>query len=148
MAWQNAAIAKQNQKYALTLANSRLKSWHRQWAQAGQIKAAQAASGLDVGGGSAKAVQTSQHLVPQMDLNTIREKAAKTAMTSRFRRRTTRNQAKAIPKLPAMPETEGSWCGLFVYRLCRICFQQMDAGQQLGMWGKGDFNRPIPAPIR
>ena len=80
MAWQNAAIAKQNQKYALDVGEQQAeKAGIAGAAQAGQIKAAQGASGVDVNSGSAKDVQSSHHPVSQMDLHTIREKGAKTA---------------------------------------------------------------------
>ena len=85
------------------LANSRLKAGIAGAAQAGQIKAAQGASGVDVNSGSAKEVQTSQHLVSQMDLNTIREKAAKTAYDFSVQATNYENQARAIPKPPVMP---------------------------------------------
>lgn len=45
----------------------------------GQIKAAQASSGLDVNSGSAAQVQASQRTITGIDLDTIRSNAAKTA---------------------------------------------------------------------
>ena len=47
--------------------------------QAGQIRAGQGASGLDVNSGSAKSVADSQHIVSRMDMDTIRANAAKIA---------------------------------------------------------------------
>ena len=108
MAWYNAAIAKQNQKYAFDVGEQQAE---RQGiagaAQAGQIKAAQGASGVDVNTGSAKQVQDSQHLVSQMDLNTIREKAAKTAYDFSVRAVNYENQAKGYDIAAKNAQTEG-----------------------------------------
>lgn len=108
MAWQNAAIAKQNQKYALDIGEQQAeKQGIAGAAQAGQIKAGQAASGLDVSGGSAKEVQNSQHLVSQMDLNTIREKASKTAYDFSVQAVNYENQAHGYDTAAKNAETEG-----------------------------------------
>ena len=139
MAWQNAAIAKQNQKYALDIGEQQAeKAGIAGAAQAGQIKAAQAASGLDVGGGSAKAVQESQHLVSQMDLNTIREKAAKTAYDFSVQATNYENQAKGYSKAASNARTEGILGAVssFIGAAGSVSSKWM-RGQQLGMWGKG-----------
>jgi hypothetical protein len=76
----NSQIAQQNANYASQegeLQAAKYGIGARQ--QAGHIVAAQASSGLDVGSGSAKQVQESQHTVSTLDQNTIRMNAAKTA---------------------------------------------------------------------
>ena len=141
MAWQNAAIAKQNQKYALDIGEQQAeKAGIAGAAQAGQIKAAQAASGLDVGGGSAKAVQESQHLVSQMDLNQIREKAAKTAYDFSVQAVNYENQAKGYNKAASNARTEGVLGAVssFIGSAGSVASKWMQ-GQQLGLWGKGDL---------
>ena len=139
MAMYNAAIAKQNQKYALDVGEQQAE---RQGiagaAQAGQIKAGQAASGVDVNSGSAKDVQTSQHLVSQMDLNTIREKAAKTAYDFSVQATNYENQAKGLNKAASNARTEGVLGAVssFIGTVGSVSSKWMQ-GQQLGMWGKG-----------
>ena len=139
MAWQNAAIAKQNQKYALDVGEQQAeKQGIAGAAQAGQIKAGQAASGVDVNTGSAKEVQTSQHLVSQMDLNTIREKAAKTAYDFSVQATNYENQAKGLNKAASNARTEGVLGAVssFIGTVGSVSSKWMQ-GQQLGMWGKG-----------
>lgn len=139
MAMYNAAIAKQNQKYALDVGEQQAE---RQGiagaAQAGQIKAGQAASGVDVNSGSAKDVQTSQRLVSQMDLNTIREKAAKTAYDFSVQATNYENQAKGLNKAASNARTEGVLGAVssFIGTVGSVSSKWMQ-GQQLGMWGKG-----------
>lgn len=148
MAWQNAAIAKQNQKYALDIGEQQAeKAGIAGAAQAGQIKAAQAASGLDVGGGSAKAVQESQHLVSQMDLNTIREKAAKTAYDFSVQATNYENQAKGYSKAASNARTEGILGAVssFIGTVGSVSSKWIQ-GNQLGMWGKGGSNLSNPGP--
>jgi hypothetical protein len=80
VAMLNAKIAQQNADYASVegeQSTMRYGMGARQ--QAGQIVAAQSASGLDVRSGSNKDVQDSQHLVSNMDMDQIRRNAAKTA---------------------------------------------------------------------
>lgn len=139
MALYNAQIAKQNQKYALDVGEQQAE---RQGiagaAQAGQIKAAQGASGVDVNSGSAKDVQSSQHLVSQMDLNTIREKAAKTAYDFSVQATNYENQAKGYNKAASNARTEGVLGAVssFIGTVGSVSSKWMQ-GQQLGMWGKG-----------
>lgn len=141
MAWQNAAIAKQNQKYALDIGEQQAeKAGIAGAAQAGQIKAAQGASGVDVNYGSAKEVQTSQHLVSQMDLNTIREKAAKTAYDFSVQAVNYENQAKGYNKAASNARTESVLGAVssFIGSAGSVASKWMQ-GQQLGLWGKGDL---------
>ena len=151
MAWQNAAIAKQNQKYALDIGEQQAE---RQGiagaAQAGQIKAGQAASGVDVNTGSAREVQTSQHLVSQMDLNTIREKAAKTAYDFSVQATNYENQAKGYSKAASNAKTEGVLGAVssFIGTVGSVSSKWLQ-GNQLGMWGNGggSLSKPGPDPL-
>lgn len=142
MAWYNAAIAKQNEKYAFDVGEQQAeKAGIAGAAQAGQIKAAQAASGLDVNSGSAKRVQESQHLVSQMDLQTIREKAAKTAYDFSVQATNYENQAKGYSKAAANARTEGVLGAVssFVGTAGSVASKWLQ-GNQLGLWGGGKGN--------
>ena len=76
----NADIEHQNANYAMLQGEeSAAKYGIRAREQAGAIKAAQASSNLDVNTGSAKQVQESQHTVSKLDMDTIRNNAARTA---------------------------------------------------------------------
>ena len=80
IAMQNAAIARQNATYASAEGEQSAAKYGMGARQrAGEIVAAQSASGLDVGSGSNKLVQESQHLVSSMDMAQIRANAAKAA---------------------------------------------------------------------
>lgn len=94
VAIKNAQIAEQNSEYALNAGEQNaMRAGMKGAQQAGAIKAAQSASNLDVNSGSAKAVQDSQKLVTQMDMNTIRSNAAKTAYDYRVQAGSLRDQA-------------------------------------------------------
>lgn len=139
MAWQNAAIARQNEKYAFDVGEQQaVKQGLAGQAQAGAIKAAQGASGVDMNSGSAKEVQTSQHLVSTMDLATIREKAAKTAYDFSVQATSYENQAKGYSKAASNAKTEGILGAVssFIGTVGSVSSKWM-RGQQLGMWGKG-----------
>ena len=141
MAMYNAAIAKQNEKYSLDVGEQQAeKQGIAGAAQAGQIKAAQGASGIDVNYGSAKQVQDSQHLVSQMDLNTIRERAAKTAYDFSVQAVNYENQAKGYNKAASNARTEGVLGAVssFIGSAGSVASKWMQ-GQQLGLWGKGDL---------
>lgn len=76
----NSQIALQNADYARQQGEGQAQAFGISAAQrAGQIKVAQASSGLDINSGSAVQVRQSQKLVTDMDLNQIRSNAAKTA---------------------------------------------------------------------
>lgn len=76
----NAQIAQQNSAYALQVGDLQAQKYGL---QAGQQKAAiktvQSASGLDVNSGSAKQVQQSEQTVTNINTETLRSNAAKTA---------------------------------------------------------------------
>lgn len=150
MAWYNAAIARQNEKYAFDVGEQQAeKAGIAGAAQAGQIKAAQAASGVDVKGGSAVQVQESQHLVSQMDLNTIREKAAKTAYDFSVQATNYENQAKGLSKAAANAKTEGVLGAVssFIGTAGSVASKWLQ-GNQLGLWGKVEPLPVVSAPIR
>ena len=80
IALQNAAIAKQNSAYASAEGEQSAMKYGMEGRQRqGEIIGAQSASGLDIGSGSNKLVQDSQHLVSSMDMAQIRANAAKAA---------------------------------------------------------------------
>lgn len=75
-----AQIAKQNASYALTVGGeNQMRTGLAQRNQLGQIRAAQGASNLDVGGGSNKLVQQGQHEIALMDQNQVLSNAARQA---------------------------------------------------------------------
>lgn len=76
----NADINRQNAEWARTKGEREAVQYGMKAAQVrGQIKIAQAASGLDVNSGSARDVQQSQEKIKSMDLATIQANAAKIA---------------------------------------------------------------------
>ncbi len=76
----NQQVALQNRDYAMQAGETQARDYGmKSRFQAGQIVAAQGASGMDVGGGSAQAVQAGQKLVSSIDMNQIRENAARRA---------------------------------------------------------------------
>lgn len=76
----NAGIARKNSQYAYSVGDKQAEKYGiKAGQQAGAIKAAQAASGLDINSGSAKQVQESQDKVAQTDMAQIRQNAAKVA---------------------------------------------------------------------
>jgi len=90
----NAQIAEQNAIYAQQQGERQAAKYGlsaRQ--QIGGLVAEKAASGLDVGSGSAKQVIDSQHLVSQMDMEQIRSNAAKAAYDYRTQASEDRSQA-------------------------------------------------------
>lgn len=76
----NAQISKQNGDLARVQGEAQAAKYGLAAGQrAGQIKVAQASSGLDINSGSAAQVQKSNQIVTNMDLDTIRSNAVKTA---------------------------------------------------------------------
>jgi hypothetical protein len=76
----NAGIDKQNAEWSRTKGEMEAGQYGQKAAQQmGQIKVAQAASGLDVNTGSAARVQKSQSDITRMDLSMIRANAGKIA---------------------------------------------------------------------
>jgi hypothetical protein len=80
IAQMNAQIARQNADYAINVGEQQAQTRGLAGGQQlGQIVAAQASSGLDVGSGSARAVQESQREIIGLDTTQIRSNAAKAA---------------------------------------------------------------------
>jgi len=80
VAQYNKQIAIQNENYSFASGEQEAGRYGMKAAQqAGQIRAQQGASGVDVNSGSAAAVQESQHTVAQIDMGTIRQNAARQA---------------------------------------------------------------------
>lgn len=80
IAEMNRRTALENRDYALTVGESEalafgLKAGQRK----GEIRAAQGASGIDVGSGSSKDVRVSQEQLDRLDADTIRRNAARVA---------------------------------------------------------------------
>lgn len=76
----NSKIALQNRDYALATGEQQAQSYGTGAAQRfGAIRAAQGASGVDVGSGSSLDVQAGQRRATAIDLNTIRTNAARVA---------------------------------------------------------------------
>lgn len=77
VARNNSTIMKQNSDYALASGNAQVESVSRKNAvRLGQIKAAQAASGVDVNTGSAADVQESQREIGKLDAETTANNAS------------------------------------------------------------------------
>jgi len=90
----NADIDRQNSSYALNKGEIEASQYGMKAAQQrGQIKVAQAASGLDVNSGSNADVQRSQGQLTRMDLTQIRSNAAKVAYDYRVKATMDENQA-------------------------------------------------------
>jgi Tfp pilus assembly protein FimV len=76
----NSQIALQNRDYALSTGETEAKRYGMQAAQRmGAIRAGIGASGIDIGSGSKADVQTSQQAVSRIDLDQIRNNAARKA---------------------------------------------------------------------
>lgn len=76
----NARIARQNMEFAYRQGDRQLEKYGiKAGQQMGQIRAAQASSGLDINSGSNLQVQQSQQQVIQSDMATMRQNIAKTA---------------------------------------------------------------------
>jgi hypothetical protein len=91
----NAQINRQNAEWARDRGEKEglqygLKAGH----QAGQIKVAQAASGFDINTGTAKDVQSSQRKIVGMDLEMIRENAARIAFDYENKAKMDEHQAR------------------------------------------------------
>lgn len=138
VAAQNAKIAMQNANYAVGEGEQiATKYGLGAAAQMGQIKAAQGASGLDVNSGSAKQVQESQQTVTKMDMDTIRNNAAKTAYNYELQA----TQALSQSKLDVAGAQNKLAAGNIAAEASLVSgagsvADKWLAGQQTGLWGK------------
>ena len=134
MAQINAQIALQNRDYALQKGGIEAQNYGmKARQQAGQIKSAQAASGIDINSGSAKEVQESQHLVAMSDLDTIRSNAAKTAYDYTVQSTNFSNQA-AVYTAAGQNASQAGWLngiGSFVGMAGSVSNRWLQ-GQQMG----------------
>lgn len=139
MAWQNYQTQMQNSNYALQIGENKAERAGMAGAQrAGQIVAAQGASGVAVGSGSAKEVQDSQHLVSKMDMDTIRSNAAKTAYNYRLMATGEANKALGYEAAGrnALQGARLSAIGSFIGTAGSVAAKWSQASQ-LGMFGSG-----------
>lgn len=144
VAQMNARIARQNAEYADYQGEVKANKYGMEAAQRmGHIKAAQGASGLDVGSGSAKDVQASQGIVTSMDLNQIRANAAKAAYDYR-------TQAAGFA-MEAMGDAFGAAnamrasrinAGTSIISAASSVADHWFQGRQVGLWGTGNVGVP------
>jgi hypothetical protein len=105
----NAQIDKQNADYARHVGEQNAQIAGLKGAQQfGQIRAAEGASGLDVNSGSSADVQASQRKITQMDINTIRSNAAKTAYDYEVKSVNDLNQAGLYDAAASNAEAAGN----------------------------------------
>ena len=147
----NAKIAEQNANYAVDQGEMQAGKYGLEArARAGQIKAAQASSNLDVNTGSAKQVQESQHTVSQIDLNQIRTNANKVAWDYEAQA----NQFKAQSMMDTKAAGDvGKATGIniaqsFISGGASVASKWL-AGRQQGLWGGdssgGNTSGSLPA---
>lgn len=133
----NAQIDRQNAEWARTKGETEATQYGMKAAQQrGQIKVAQAASGLDVNTGSNRDVQQSQAKIKDMDLATIRDNAAKIAYDYDSKAVMDENQAsldvmagdyaKKAGDLKALSSIIGTVSGVS---------SKWQQGSQTGLWG-------------
>lgn len=133
----NADINRQNADWARTRGEKEAVQYGMKAAyQAGKIKVAQAASGLDVNTGTAAAVRDSQSKIVNMDLATIRENAARIAYDYDRKAVMDENQArldemagrqaKEASKLKIMESIIGTVSGVS---------SKWQQGKVAGLWG-------------
>ena len=137
LAWQNYQINQQNSNYALQMGEQKAERAGMAGAQRmGQIVAAQGASGVAVGSGSAKEVQDSAHLVSKMDMDTIRQNAAKTAYDYRLMATSDANKARGYEAAGRDALTAGRLAAVgSIVGTAGSVASKWSTGQQLGMWG-------------
>ena len=139
LAWQNYQIQQQNARYAENVGEMKAERAGMAGAQRqGAIVAAQSASGVAVGSGSAKEVQESQHLVTKMDMDTIRSSAAKTAYDYRLMATGEANKALGYEAAGrnALQGARLSAIGSFIGTAGSVAAKWSQASQ-LGMFGSG-----------
>lgn len=133
----NSQIANQNATYSeqvgeISARNAGLSAGQR----AGQIKAAQSSSGLDVNSGSAVQVRSSQKQVSDMDVASIRSSAAKTAYNYRVQGVGFTAQANMDTTAGENARSAGMLsAGSSLIGTASSVSSQWLRGQQLGLWG-------------
>lgn len=135
----NAQVAKQNADYAIQRGEQQAQSYGMQASQRqGQIKVAQAASGLDINSGSNLAVQQGQRQVTTMDLEQIRSNAAKTAYDYDVQSTSFTNQAQ-LDKMAGQNEYAAGWinAGSTLIGSASSVAERWYQGQQVGLTSGG-----------
>jgi len=147
----NQQIALQNADYARDQGEGQAQKYGmgaRQ--QAGQIRAGQGASGLDVNSGSAKSVADSQHIVSRMDMDTIRANAAKTAYNYDVQAAQFGTQGKMYDSASANAKEAGAInvASSIVGGVGSVASKWLQ-GQTMGLWGgtAGSSANPGPDPL-
>jgi len=133
----NSKINMQNSDYALNVGERQGVQYGMKAAQQrGKIITGQAASGLEVGSGSAKDVQDSQSTVTRMDLDTIRSNAAKTAYDYRVAATSAQNQA-AMDRAAAFNAKRAGNLGALgsLIGTASSVSSKWLQGKQAGLWG-------------
>lgn len=135
----NAQIAQQNATYAIKVGELQAMQTGLQGAQRlGQIKASEAASGLDVNTGSARDVQTSQRKVLGQDVAAIRSNAAKTAYNYEVEGVQYSSQAELDTLAGKNARTAGMiGAASSILGSASSVGQEWMRGQQLGLWNSG-----------
>ena len=104
--------------------------------QAGQIRAAQGASNLDVNSGSNAEVQRSQALIKDLDLAQIRENAAKVAYDYETKATMDENQATLDVMAGANAKKAGNLKALgSIIGTASTVSSKWQAGSSAGLWG-------------
>lgn len=138
----NAQIAQQNSAYALQIGEQQAQGVGLQGGQRmGQIKAAQAASGLDVNSGTAVDVRASQKEWTGIQTAAVRSSAAKTAYNYQVQS----VQFGAQAQLDTLAGQNARSAGMIgaassIVGTASSVSSEWMRGSQLGLWGQGQQN--------
>lgn len=135
----NSQIDQQNREYALNYGEIQATQYGMKARQdAGQIRASQGASNIDVNSGSAVDVQGSQRKIVAMDLTQIRANAAKTAYDFDVKSTMDTNQAALDVMAGENARTAGHTQAMasIIGTVSSVSSQWMRGNQQ-GLWGGG-----------
>lgn len=135
----NADIDRQNSEWTLTKGETEATQYGMKAAQqAGQIRASQGASGLDVNSGSNVNVQQSQKKITDIDLAQIRSNAGKTAYDFRTKATMDENQATLDVMAGENAKSAGDLnaLGSIIGTAGSVSTKWMQ-GNTMGLWGSG-----------
>lgn len=133
----NAQIDRQNSEWAQRQGDVEGQQYGlKAGQQFGQIRTAQAASGLDVNSGSAKEVQDSQRTITHMDESQIRENAGKVAYDYTSKATMDENQAGLYDRAASDAKTASYFkaAGSLIGTAGSVSSKWMQ-GSQAGLWG-------------
>jgi hypothetical protein len=132
----NADINRQNAAWARTKGDKEAEQYGMKAAQrAGQIRATQGASNIDVNTGSAREVQQSQAKIKDMDLATIRSNAGKIAYDYETKAVMDENQASLDVMAGANAKKSGDLAALgSIIGTASTVSSKWMQGNQLGLW--------------